>query len=159
MSKSGCPLVPVSTGLSLRQLTAGLKLSRIWQRNLRERYSLMSHEAMRSPLLERSRELCDKRPSPRVRGAYLCSMILAFGTSFQNWASSCDPTLSISAAMTKNLSCGEAWDPVQKHSGQRYSKKLKQLGSEMPVVVALKFLKRQEMAFFCKSDRRIWTVI
>ncbi len=54
----------------------------------------------------------------RSADVYLCSMILVFGTSFQNCVSSCDPALSISAAMTKNLSCGEAWEPAQKHSGQ-----------------------------------------
>ena len=45
---------------------------------------------------------------------YLCSIILDFGTSFQNCASSGElvPALfSISAAMTRNRSWGEDWKP------------------------------------------------
>lgn len=57
---------------------------------------------------------------------HLCSMILALGTSFQNWASSGEPApalCSISAAMTRNRSCGEAWNPARRiHTSRAQSR-------------------------------------
>lgn len=61
----------------------------------------------------------DKGVSQQQYPFYLCSMTLALGTSFQNWASSGElaPALcSISAAMTRKRSWGDAWNPARSTS-------------------------------------------
>lgn len=51
----------------------------------------------------------------------LCSMTLGLGTSFQNCARSWEPAFSISAAIIKNLSCGEACEPARDRKWSTYS--------------------------------------
>lgn len=128
VSKSCCPVMLVSGGLLLRGLGVVLLLSTAWQRNLHESHNMTS----RTTEVTNLHVLCHKRIDNcksqshlyywvKYACGHLCSMILAFGTSFQNWASSWEPTFSISAAIIKNLSCGDTWQPANTKYNKRLS--------------------------------------